>query len=149
MKLFRTVFALVALSSPAYAADVTDIKLALGEWEKTVESGKLDDIMALYDENAIMVSTFKQDPMTSRAQIEQYFKRVVVNTDIRVAITETHLRMFGDMAVDTGKYTLNYTEEGEPISIAARFSFTYVKRDAKWLIVDQHSSRVPLPAELK
>lgn len=145
--------ALMLLTSSALAdpkpTSKEGVDAALTQWKETVESGKVDDIMKLYDRKAVMISTFAQDPLTKRSQIEEYFKRVVVNPDIEVSIEDTHPRVFGNMAANSGRYTLSYTQEGEQISIPARFSFLYVLKGDKWLIIDQHSSRVPLPDELK
>ena len=101
--------------------------------------------MKLYDKNAIMISTFAQEPLTKHEQIIGYFKKVIVNPDIKVDIEDSHPRIFGNVAVNSGRYTLSYTQEGETVSIPARYSFVYVLQGGKWLIVDQHSSRVPLP----
>ncbi len=150
--------AVLLVSSPAAAREAaSDVKTAskegvdaaLTQWKETVETGKLDAIMKLYDRNAVMISTFAQDPLTKRSQIEEYFKRVIVNPDIQVEIEDSHPRVFGNMAANSGRYTLSYTQEGEQISIPARFSFLYVLKGDKWLIIDQHSSRVPLPDEDK
>ncbi len=134
-----------ALASPAAPA----VDTALTEWVEAVQSRSLDNIMRLYDKDAIMISTFAQHPLTTRAQLKEYFTKVIANPDVVVDVTESHPRMFGDMAVNTGQYTLSYTQEGEPEEIPARFSFTYVLRGGKWIIVDQHSSRVPLPGKKK
>ena len=159
MKLFYSLFAAVLIvSAPVYAreqapeakqsvskSEKPDVQLALSEWKAAVESASLDDIMKLYDKNAIMISTFAQEPLTKHEQIIGYFKKVIVNPDIKVDIEDSHPRIFGNVAVNSGSYTLSYTQEGETVSIPARYSFVYVLQGGKWLIVDQHSSRVPLP----
>ena len=159
MKLFYSLFAAVLIvSAPVYAreqapeakqsvskSEKPDVQLALSEWKAAVESASLDDIMKLYDKNAIMISTFAQEPLTKHEQIIGYFKKVIVNPDIKVDIEDSHPRIFGNVAVNSGRYTLSYTQEGETVSIPARYSFVYVLQGGKWLIVDQHSSRVPLP----
>ena len=133
----------------AKSAGKQDVDGALTQWKEAVEGGNVDAIMKLYEKHAIMISTFAQDPLTKREQIEGYFKRVIVNPDIKVEIEDTHPRTFGTMAVNSGRYTLSYTQEGEQVTIPARFSFVYSLEGGKWLIVDQHSSRVPLPDEQK
>ena len=133
----------------ASKSDVPDVQNALIDWKAAVERASLDGIMKLYDKDALMISTFAQVPMTKREQIAAYYKKVVVNTDIKVDIDDTHPRVFGDVAINSGRYTLSYTQEGETISIPARFTFVYVLKGGKWMIVEQHSSRVPLPEEIK
>jgi uncharacterized protein (TIGR02246 family) len=126
-----------------------DVNAALDKWKVAVENQSLADIMKLYGKNALMISTFAQQPMIKREQIEGYFKRVIVNSDIKVIIDETHPRVFGEVAINSGRYTISYTEEGEEISVPVRFTFVYNLQGGKWLIVEQHSSRVPLPDEVK
>lgn len=127
--------------------EMTNIREALTQWSAAVESRDVNKIMALYDKHAVMISTFVQNPMTTRADITAYFKRVVSNPDVKVMIEDAHPRIFGTTGVISGRYTLSYTQDGEPVTIPARFSFTYVQENGKWMIVDQHSSRVPLPQE--
>jgi uncharacterized protein (TIGR02246 family) len=138
-------------SFPAFAQKekAPDVKEALAAWVAAVESGDADSIVDLYDPRAIMISTFAQKPMLSHGAMMKYYKKVVSNPDIKIDVEEQHPRSFGNTAVNTGLYTFHYTEDGEPVTIPARFSFTYVLRDGKWMIVDHHSSRVPLADEVK
>lgn len=130
-------------------AGVPDVDSAIMEWKEAVEGGDANAIVALYDKNAIMISTFVQAPITTRAGLLGYYKKVVANPDVRVEIEEEHPRKFGNMAVNTGRYTLSYTQEGEEVIVPARFSFTYQLQGKKWVIVDQHSSAVPTPQNIK
>jgi hypothetical protein len=68
----------------------------------------------------------------------------VANPDINVNVTESHPRQFGNVAINSGLYTLSYTQDGETVTIPSRFSFTYLLKDGKWMIMDHHSSKVPL-----
>ena len=60
-----------------------------------------------------------------------------------VAVTDSRVRVLGNVAVNTGYYTFTAMRNGQPDPRPARFSFTYRLRDGKWLIVDHHSSSVP------
>ena len=60
------------------------------------------------------------------------------------------------MLVSHGHFTVNgrrtdipsmLLSEGDEVTIPARFSFTYRLEGGKWMIVDHHSSRVPLANE--
>lgn len=44
-----------------------------------------------------------------------------------------------------GYYTFTYTKNEETQTLPARYSFVYVKRNGQWMIVDHHSSAMPLP----
>ncbi|MEZ5691798.1 MAG: DUF4440 domain-containing protein [Rickettsiales bacterium] len=124
--------------------EAPDISSALVDWKQAVEGKSVDKILSLYDKDAIMISTFVLQPMTKREELVGYYKKVIENPDVRVKIEDTHPRQFGDMAVNTGKYVLSYTQEGEEVVVPARFSFVYQLRDGKWIIVDHHSSAVPV-----
>ena len=155
LALFVTSPATAREQAPEYRKSVTksgekpDVQAALTAWKTAVESASLDDVIKLYDKEAIMISTFAQEPMTKHEQIVGYFKKVLPSPDIKVEIEETHPRLYGNVAVNSGRYTLSYSQEGETISIPARFTFIYTLQGGKWIIVEQHSSRVPLPDEDK
>lgn len=146
--LFTMLATTALVANDARSADVKpDVAAAITEWAQAVEAGKLEDIMKLYDKNALMISTFAQAPLTKRSQIEDFYKKVIVNPDIEVEILESHPRQFGDVATNSGRYSLSFTQEGEEVSIPARFTFVYALKGGKWSIVEQHSSRMPVGKE--
>lgn len=145
MTLLRSAaIALVLFSNTAFAADAPTVASALTTWETAVESGSIDKIMSLYDKDAIMFSVFAVKPLETPKALRDYYKKVVANPDINVNVTESHPRQFGNVAINSGLYTLSYTQDGETVTIPSRFSFTYLLKDGKWMIMDHHSSKVPL-----
>lgn len=126
-----------------------DVAAALVTWEQTVESGNLRDIMNLYHKDAMMIPTFAQAPLTRRRQIEEYFRLIVSNSEIDVTVLESHPRSFGNMAINSGRYALSYTQDGEQVVIPARFTFVYTLDGGRWSIVEQHASRMPDAEEKK
>jgi hypothetical protein len=145
MSLLRsTIAALVLFSSTAFAADAPPVGDALTQWKAAVETGSVDKVMAMYDKEAIMFSVFAIKPLETPKELRGYYKKVVENPDISVKITESHPRQYGDIAINSGLYTLSYTQDGETVSIPSRFTFAYILKGGKWMIVDHHSSKVPL-----
>lgn len=141
---------LIAFAAPAVARQaVPDPATALDAWVDAVESGDAQNVVKLYDPKAAMISSFAQHPIYTREALFGYYKQVVSNPDVQVKVTDLHSRRFGTMAINTGEYTLSFTQEGEEVDIPARFSFVYILDGGKWMIVDHHSSRVPLPDEIK
>lgn len=128
----------------AQSAAAPDVKEALLEWKTSVEAADMDAIMALYAQDAIMISTFAQKPLTERKQIEGFFQMVVVNPDIKVEILESHPRTYDKMATNSGRYALSYTQEGEQVVVPARYTFVYKLDNGKWMVVEHHSSRMPV-----
>lgn len=127
----------------AQSAATPPVAAALTEWKQAVESAKLEGIMKLYAKDAIMISTFAQNPLVKRSHIEDFYKKIIVNPDIKVDILESHPREFDGMATNSGRYELSYVQEGEEVSIPARFTFVYQLKGGQWIIVEQHSSRMP------
>lgn len=159
-KLFKFLLIILLIATPTISfarmaapksvnLGVPEVTSALDNWKDAVEGGEAEAIASLYDKNAIMISTFVQLPITNHKALLDYYKKVVANPDVRIDIEETHPRKFGNMAVNTGKYTLSYTQEGEEVIVPARFSFVYQLQGKKWMIVDHHSSAIPMPQKIK
>ena len=145
MNLFsKAAIALVLFSSTAFAAEAPPVGEALNQWKAAVETGSVDKVLATYDKDAIMFSVFAVKPLETPKELRAYYKKVVENPDISVKVTETHPRQYGDIGVNSGLYTLSYTQDGEMVTIPSRFTFVYILKGGKWLIVDHHSSKVPL-----
>jgi hypothetical protein len=45
--------------------------------------------------------------------------------------------------VNSGSYVFTFERDGAKNELPARYSFTLVKREGKWLIIDHHSSGMP------
>jgi hypothetical protein len=91
-------------------------------------------ITALYDPEAVFWGTSAKTIAANPSAIANYFKDAGKTPEARVTLGEQHIRVYGDVAINTGYYTFRNP---------ARYTFVYRKRDGKWLIVDHHSSRVP------
>ena len=60
------------------------------------------------------------------------------------AIIEANIRVFGDIAINSGVYKFILTKDGKESDVMARFTFVYRKGlDGRWLIVEHHSSGMP------
>lgn len=136
-------------AKPSVASAKPNPSVALSNWKDAVESRKLSAVMKLYDNDAVMIPTFAQSPLLKRSQIEEYFKVVLANDGVHVDILESHPRILGDIAIDDGRYELSYTQEGEQVSIPARFTFVYQLDGDKWMIIDHHASQMPDKREKK
>jgi len=60
--------------------------------------------------------------------------------DHKVSFGDQLIRVYGDMAINSGYYTFTYSKDGESKSLPARYTFVYAKRNGQWMIVDHHSS---------
>jgi hypothetical protein len=97
----------------------------------------------MYDSDAVLWGTTSKTVAPNPVAIAEYFKDAGKRPNARVAFGEQHIRVYGDVAVNTGYYTFSNVRDGKEISVPARFTIVFRNRDGKWLIVAHHSSRVP------
>jgi uncharacterized protein (TIGR02246 family) len=103
---------------------------------------------SLYDTEAVLWGTLAPAIVTSPAGIQQYFERACSsNPKPRVVFGEQHVRVYGNVAINSGTYTFTVFPGGQPFQLPARYSFTYRKMGGQWLIIDHHSSALPSPPQ--
>jgi uncharacterized protein (TIGR02246 family) len=141
--------ALLALASFRLAAAAPDASTAVGKatqaWADAFNSREPARILALYDIDAVLWGTTSPTLRNTPAARAEYFSNMPQRPHVRVTFGEQHVRVFGDVAINSGTYTFSNTENGETTSNPARFSLTFRRAGDRWLIVDHHSSAVPPP----
>ena len=124
-------------ASRQQVADATD------EWRAAYDSREPKRIVALYAVDAALWGTNLKAIATNPVAVAEYFKDAPARPDARVVFGEQNIRVYGDLALNSGTYTFNGVREGKPVSSPARFSMVFRRQEGKWLIVDHHSSRLP------
>ena len=138
------VTAVVLLGVPARvpAGPKEDVAAATQAWVVAYDSRDPAQITALYDPEAVFLSTTAKTVSASPGAIAEYFKDAGKRPNARVTLGEQHIRVYGDVAINTGDYTFSDVRDGQNVATPARYTFVYRYRDGKWWIVDHHSSRV-------
>jgi uncharacterized protein (TIGR02246 family) len=142
--------ALLLLGSPlmTVAGPKEDVAAATQAWIDAMNSHEPERVVALYDPEAVLWGTVSPTIRDNPAAIRDYFKGLpTMPPEFKGVIGEQRVRVYGEIAVNSGTYTFTNVRDGKPITIAARFSFVYRSRDGRWLIVDHHSSAVPAPPQ--
>lgn len=121
------------------------VRAATQAWADAFNSREPARITALYDAEAVFWGTTSPTIRTSPADIAEYFKDSKARPNVRVALGEQHVRVYGDTAINSGDYTFTDVRDGTTVANPSRFTFVYRKRDGQWWIVDHHSSRQPQP----
>lgn len=119
------------------------VAAATAAWRAAYDSRDPARITAMYDSDAVFWGTTAKTVAANPAAVAEYFKDAPKSPNARVAFGEQHIRVYGDVAVNTGYYTFSNVRDGQPVSVPARFTMVFRNRDGKWLIVAHHSSRVP------
>ena len=121
-----------------------DVGAATQAWVDGMNSHNADRVVALYDPEAVLWGTRSSTIRDTPATVRDYFKVLqTVPSSYKVVLGEQRIRIYGDIAINTGTYTFSEDRDGKPIVRPARFSFVYRNRDGHWMIVDHHSSAVP------
>ena len=135
-----------AISPYAFAGDKEDVATATAKWADAFSRDRPDEILAMYDKEAVLWGTSSPTVREGPEQIRAYFVSAFERLrDRKVILGDQLIRVYNDIAINTGYYTFRYTVNGEPKESPARFSFVFRKRNGRWLIVDHHSSAVPAP----
>ena len=115
-------------------------------WIDGMTRHDFDSVVALYDPDAVLWGTRSPTLRDSPATVREYFGILrTVPPSYKAVLGEQRIRVYGDVAINTGTYTFSEVRDCKEIVRPARFSFVFRKRNGAWLIVDHHSSAVPTP----
>ncbi len=121
-----------------------EIAGAVAKWTAIFVDDNPDAILALYDDGAVLWGTLSSKLLVGKPELRGYFERAYkALPGHKVAFGEQVIRVYGDMAINSGYYTFSYLKDGQTQSIPARYTFVYRKRGGNSMIVDHHSSRMP------
>jgi len=147
----RLIFALVSavvlvgcqtMQSPESAK--SEIAAITQAWSEGMTSHDVDRVVALYDSEAVLWGTRSPTLRDNPTTVRDYFNILrTVPPSYKAVLGEQRIRVYGDMAINTGTYTFSEVRDGKEIIRPARFSFVFRKRNGHWLIIDHHSSAVP------
>jgi uncharacterized protein (TIGR02246 family) len=112
-------------------------------WGNAFSAEHPGTILSFYADDAVLWGTLSPTRRENRAAIRNYFEQVFTFTERKVTFHDPLIRVYANMAINTGPYTFSWVKDGQAETIPARYSFIYVKRDERWLIVDHHSSIMP------
>jgi hypothetical protein len=93
----------------------------------------------------VLWGTVATELLTGQQAIRDYFARACVPGALpRVQIEQQHVRIMGDVAVNSGAYLFRVIEQGRERKLPARFSMVWRKTSQGWRLVDHHSSAQPI-----
>jgi uncharacterized protein (TIGR02246 family) len=147
MRLIGTaLFALftIGLCQAAWAGPEDEVHARFEQWIATFNSHDADRLSQLYDQNARLLSTGgNENPLDGRETIHVYFIPFMNRRDTVAFDHDDAVKVFSNIAIETGYYHFNIFPDGKPDVWVARYTFVFEKKDGNWMILHQHSSRVP------
>lgn len=141
---FAVAFAVLVFPAMVFAGPKDDVAATVQAWADGMNRHDKALVVALYDPEAVLWGTRSPTLRDNPAAVADYFKILdTVPASYKVVVDEQRIRVYGDVAIDTGRYTFSELRDGKPLVRPARFSFVLLNRNGHWLIVDHHSSAVP------
>ncbi len=111
-------------------------------WNKALQTGDPDKVVACYAADAVLLPTVSAKVRHNHDEIRDYFVHFLAKQP-RGRITEQNIRVYDNIAINSGLYTFTLAENGVDADVAARFTFVYRKQEDQWLIIEHHSSILP------
>ena len=125
-------------------ADVSQVLQAQTNWEEAIESLDIERVLALYHpDHPCLWGTVAGVRRDTIDHIRNYFEHFLAKEIMVVTFDQPHVRVFGDIAINSGYYSFDWEVDGGKQFVEARYSFTYQRVGDEWLIVDHHSSAMP------
>ena len=103
-------------------------------------------VLELYHPNAIVLPTFSPTICTNHDQLYTYFKNLITLPTLAIKTDNFLSAECNNLLINAGIYTFQYISNSQPVIIPARFSFIYKNYEDKWLIINHHSSALPVQA---
>ncbi|MBB6093299.1 uncharacterized protein (TIGR02246 family) [Povalibacter uvarum] len=130
-------------SDESTATSQQEIAEATQAWQTAFNSRDPARITAMYAPDAVFWGTTMKSIATHPDAVAEYFKAAGSRPNTRVVFEEQHIRVYGDVAINSGTYTFKDVRDGQATANLSRYTLVFRKRQGTWLIVDHHSSRMP------
>ena len=117
----------------------------LKEWMDAVNKVNIEDLLALYSDNAILIPTFSSRLLSKPEKIREYFERLCSREDLSIALHEKTLNVqsiHDGLYAVCGIYCWRFSIDEELLSFEARFSYMLDVASPK-PILHHHSSQIP------
>jgi len=108
------------------------------KWNATLQTGDPKQVAAMYA--GLLLPTVSPLVRHNHAEIEDYFVHFLAKNPVG---TITNVRVYGDIAINSGLYTFTLDGDESRVEVEARFTYVYKKEGDDWLILEHHSSLLP------
>src|SRR4249920_4165764 len=100
-----------------------EIAGAAAKWAEVFADDNPDAILSLYDDGAVLWGTLSPKLLVGKPELRGYFERAFkALPGHKVAFGEQVIRVYGDVAINSGYYTFSYLKDGQTQTIPARYS---------------------------
>jgi hypothetical protein len=120
-------------------------RAVLDRWVQHVNTGELDNILALYSEHATLLPTFSSGRLRTPEERRRYFVALAGRPQLQVVVRENSVTVYPvseTAAVIVGLYTFQFELDQQLMNFESRFTFV-VDTAAAAPILHHHSSQIP------
>ncbi len=120
-------------------------KNIIDKWLNYVNEKQVEPLLALYNDEAIVIPTFSNRILNSPEKIKDYFVKLASREEISIAMHNNTLieqNMNNNLYSISGIYCWRFAVDGELLSFEARFSYLIDTNNAR-PILHHHSSQIP------
>ena len=117
----------------------------LEQWMKAVNDGNVENLLSLYDNEAVLIPTFSNRLLNTPEKLKDYFEKLGNREDLSIALHEKTLiiQELGNQIYSlSGIYNWRFAVDGELLNFEARFSYLIDISKAN-PIFHHHSSQIP------
>jgi uncharacterized protein (TIGR02246 family) len=144
MRKYLPVIFLILFATSTFAAE-NGLNAAGKAFQKAVNAGDVDGIVALYRDDAV---SYPPDMMVAKGKdaIRKTWTDLFAQYTAKLELVNGSYEEHGNVSIAWGQFTMTLTPKagGEPMKIEGRYSDTAIKESGKWLYIVDHAS-VPLP----
>lgn len=131
--------------TPGKAPSRAQIRRLFDRWNAAVLTEDAEKVADLYAPDAVLLPTLSPEVRTTRDGIVDYFKGFLAKHPSGEEIHSVVKVLDARTAIDTGIYRFTFhNADGTTTSADARYTFVYEKRHGEWLIINHHSSLMPV-----
>ncbi|MCP3476071.1 nuclear transport factor 2 family protein [Bradyrhizobium sp. CCGUVB1N3] len=117
-----------------------DVRAFLELWAQTFNSHRLEHLVALYADDALLHGTSSSTLYIGVEEIRTYFHDgAMAKFDVWYSV-----RLAVDVVMVIGKYAFSEMRHGQHVTTPARFTFVLRRHDGAWKILHHHSSATPI-----
>ena len=118
----------------------------LEQWMQAVNSGDIESLLALYDNQAVLIPTFSNRLLDTPEKLRDYFEKLGSREELSIALHEKTVIV---QEIDkqnlyslSGIYNWRFDIDGELFNFEARFSYV-IDLSKPNPILHHHSSQIP------
>jgi len=117
----------------------------LEQWTQGVNNADVENLLSLYDPNAVLIPTFSNRILNTPEKLRDYFERLGSRPELSIALHEKTLivqELQNQLFALGGIYNWRFAVDGEILNFEARFSYV-MNLSKSQPILHHHSSQIP------